>query len=231
MLFAAERCLLGYAGGFLVAGEGVVHKLLVRLFRKRAYYRDYHQTGQHRYGAAVDRRLHDRREAGTDKHVQDHQHAAEDEAHPAGRLGHLLAVQRIQERGQERAGKRAPGHAHQLGYEGYGALVLHQRKHRGDRNEHHDQDPHKQDLLFFAHVLDENSEYKKNGETTIAGRAVQIYDRDTETSNERYWVDKTIGITLKHVEYADSSKTQISSQTLEVTSFVTGSSVVPPSYK
>ena len=85
--------------------------------------------------------------------------------------------------------------------------------------------------LFFAHILDENSEYKKNGETTIAGRAVQIYDRDTETSNERYWVDKTIGITLKHVEYADSSKTQISSQTLEVTSFVTGSSVVPPSYK
>ena len=66
---------------------------------------------------------------------------------------------------------------------------------------------------------------------TIAGRPVQIYDRDTDTAHERYWVDKTIGITLRHYEYNDSSKAEISSKTFEVTSFVTGSSVVPPSYK
>ena len=85
--------------------------------------------------------------------------------------------------------------------------------------------------LFFAHILDENSEYKKSGEDTIAERTVQIYDRDTDTAHERYWVDKTIGITLRHFEYYDSSKTEVSSKTFEVTSFVTGSSVVPPSYK
>lgn len=84
--------------------------------------------------------------------------------------------------------------------------------------------------LFTAHILDENQEYKKNGEDNIAGRTVQIYDRDTDTAHERYWVDKTIGITLKAFSYHDANKTQVYERTLEVTSFVT-EGVVPPSYK
>ena len=43
--------------------------------------------------------------------------------------------------GSERAGQSAPGDAHQLSYERYGALVLHQRQHGGDGDEHHYQDP------------------------------------------------------------------------------------------
>ena len=77
--------------------------------------------------------------------------------------------------------------------------------------------------LFLAHVLDANKEYVKSSEeATIAGRTAVIYDRDTETSHERYWVDKTLGITLKNCEYASAERTQATLTVMEVTSFVTG---------
>ena len=77
--------------------------------------------------------------------------------------------------------------------------------------------------LFLAHVLDANGEYvKSKEEATIAGRTVVIYDRDTETSHERYWVDKTLGITLKNCEYASAERAQVTLTVMEVTSFVVG---------
>lgn len=86
--------------------------------------------------------------------------------------------------------------------------------------------------LFFAHILDGNKQYKKAGTDSISGRNVQIYDRDAEDSaHERYWVDSELGITLKHFTYYDAAKTQVYERVLEVTSFVTGASVLPPNYK
>lgn len=77
--------------------------------------------------------------------------------------------------------------------------------------------------LFLAHVLDANGEYvKSKEEATIAGRTAVIYDRDTETSHERYWVDKTLGITLKNCEYASAERAQVTLTVMEVTSFVVG---------
>ena len=77
--------------------------------------------------------------------------------------------------------------------------------------------------LVLAHVLDANEEYVKSSEeATIAGRTAVIYDRDTETSHERYWVDKTLGITLKNCEYASAERAQATLTVMEVTSFVTG---------
>lgn len=86
--------------------------------------------------------------------------------------------------------------------------------------------------LFFAHILDSNKQYKKAGTDLISGRNVQIYDRDAEDSaHERYWVDSELGITLKQFSYYDAAKTQVYERVFEVTSFVTGASVVPPNYK
>ena len=83
--------------------------------------------------------------------------------------------------------------------------------------------------LFFAHIIDANKQYKKlETEETIAGRTAVIYDRDTEDKHERYWVDKTLGVTLKASEYESKEKTKLLETVVEVTSFASGTGVNLP---
>ena len=154
---------------YIVAGEGLLHQLPVRLLGEQTDQRDQYQTGQHGDGTGVDGGLQDGRIAGAEQHVAHHQQGTEQKADPAGGLGGLLPVQAIEERCQESTSQSAPGNAHQLRDKGDAAAILDQGQNRRNGDEHDDQNAHAQQLLFLAHVLDNGILQKVDGQRGAGG--------------------------------------------------------------
>lgn len=163
-----QGVLLGDGGLLVVAGEGLVHHLLVRLGGKQADHRHDDEPGHHGKGTAVDGGLEQRGEGkgpgGVGDQVQAHENGAEQEGHPAGDLGRFFPVQAVQEGGQEGTGQGTPGHTHELGNEADGVLILDDGDDHGDHHEDHDEAAHDEHGLSVVHLLDDVAPQQIDGQ-------------------------------------------------------------------
>ena len=150
--------------------------------RSRAHYRDYDEPADHGEHAGVDGVFEYESEEGdagdgegSERYEQLHrlEPDAEDERGGDGGLGDVLAVEPVEEGGEERSGESAPGNAHHLGDEDGLLPDLKYGDGGGDDDEDGYQDSYEAHLALLGHALFAERLYKIEGH----GRGARQHQR------------------------------------------------------